>query len=77
MTWTYNFTDTGDLKVWDHDGNHVGNVENDGSGIQLPDDVQNLMAKDANGARMAGDMVRWREIHIRLAGDDLQESDQS
>jgi len=61
------------MEVYDHNGNLISTVTNDGSGIRLPDDVEEVMVKDAQGARLAGDMIRWREIHIRLEAGDIEE----
>jgi len=73
MTWTYKLTDSSDLEVYDHNDTLISTVENDGSGVRIPDDVEEVMVKDAQGARMAGDMMRWREIHIRLAAGQVEE----
>jgi len=77
MTWTYKITDAGNLSVYDHTGAHVTVVQNDGSGVRIPDDVEEVMVKDAQGARMAGNMMRWREIHIRLAAGQIKEREES
>jgi len=73
MTWTYKLTDASNLSVYDHNDDHISTVENDGSGIRLPDDIEQVMVQDARGARMAGDMMRWREVHIRLAAGQIEE----
>jgi len=73
MTWTYKITDSSNLSVYDHTGTHVAVVQNDGSGIRLPDDVQEVMRSEAEDARADGNTERWRDIHIRLATDDIEE----
>lgn len=72
MTWTYSITDSADMEVYDHGGSLISTVKNDGEGIRLPTDVEEIMMQDAQGARMAGDMIRWREVHIRLATGDIE-----
>jgi len=77
MTWTYELTEAGDCTVHDHTGAQVTTISNDGSGIRLPGDVEQVMLQDAQGARRAGDMQRWREIHIRLAAGQIEEREDS
>jgi len=73
MTWTYKITDSSNLSVYDHNDTHVTVVQNNGSGIRLPDDVQNVMRQEAEDARDSGNTERWRDIHIRLATNDIKE----
>jgi len=75
MTWTYKLTQAGNLSVYDHNGDHVTTVINDGSGITLPTDVLQVMRDEAEAARAAGDTARWRDIHIRMAARDIEEAD--
>lgn len=51
MTWTYKFTNAGNLSVYDHNSTHVTTVMNDGSGVSVPDDVLSVMGAelDARG----------------------------
>jgi len=51
MTWTYKLTDSSNLSVYDHTGSHITVVQNDGSGIRLPDDVVDVMRDEAETAR--------------------------
>jgi len=73
MTWTYKLTDSSNLSVYDHTGTHVTVVTNDGSGIRLPDDVVAVMREEAEAARANNNTERWRNIHIRLATNDIEE----
>jgi len=73
MTWTYKITEASNLSVYDHDGNHITVVENDGSGIRLLDDVLAVMREEAEAARANNNTERWRDIHIRLATNDIEE----
>jgi len=73
MSWTYRLTDNANLSVYDHTGEHITVVQNDGSGIRLPDDVVSVMRAEAEDARANGNTERWRDIHIRLATNDIEE----
>jgi hypothetical protein len=73
MTWTYKLTDSSNLSVYDHTGSHITVVQNDGSGIRLPDDVVDVMRDEAETARDNNNTERWRDIHIRLATNDIEE----
>jgi len=73
MTWTYKLTDSSDLEVYDHNDSLVSTVTNDGSGIRLPGDVQDVMREEAATARANNNTERWRDIHIRLATKDIEE----
>jgi len=73
MTWTYKLTDAGNLSVYDHKQNHVAVVEDDGSGITLPDDVCDVMLSEADIALDNGNVDRWREVCIRIAAEDIEE----
>jgi len=73
MTWTYKLTDAGNLSVYDHADVHVTTVMNDGNGVQVPDDVQEVMRSEAEDARADNNTERWRDIHIRLATNDIEE----
>jgi len=73
MTWTYKITDAGNLSVYDHNDTHVTVVQNDGSGTRLPDDVIDVMREEAETARANNNTERWRDIHIRLATNDIEE----
>jgi len=73
MTWTYKITDSSNLSVYDHTGAHVTVIQNDGSGIRLPDDVVDVMRSEAEDARANNNTERWRDIHIRLATNDIEE----
>lgn len=74
MTWEYNIGDGGSsMDVYDHEDTLVDTVQNDGSGLTIPDDVLTVMRDAAEQARAEGDMKRWRDIHIRMAADDIAE----
>jgi len=73
MTWTYKITDAANLSVYDHTDTHVTVVQNDGSGIRLPDAVLDVMREEAEAARANNNTERWRDIHIRLATNDIEE----
>jgi len=70
MTWNYDI-DNGEMKVYDHNGDLVTTLENNGSGFTIPDDVSSVMRQQAEKARNNGNMERWRDIHIRIADDDI------
>jgi len=76
MTWTYKLTDAGNCSVYDHTDTHVTVVQNDGSGIRIPDDVVDVMRQEAEAARDNGNTERWRDIHIRLATTDIEEREE-
>jgi len=73
MTWTYKLTDADNCSVYDHTDTHVAVIQNDGSGIRLPDDVVDVMRDEAEAARDNNNTERWRDIHIRLATNDIEE----
>lgn len=51
MTWTYKITDKQNLSIYDHNGDHVTTVMNDGTGVVVPEDVLEAMGAelDARG----------------------------
>jgi hypothetical protein len=59
------------MVIYDHNENEVKQIQNDGTGFQPVDEVQIAMREEAEKARNNGNMERWRNIHIRLAGDDI------
>lgn len=72
MTWTYVIdSDASHLTIYDHTGSKVKTIENDGSGFKIPTDVTDTMREEANKARNNNEMERWRDIHIRLADNDI------
>jgi len=72
MTWTYNITnDNSSMDVIDSNGTVVTTIQNGGSGFTIPDDVTSVMRDEASTARANGNMERWRDIHIRLADNDI------
>ena len=74
MTWHYQISDDGSqMDIWDHTGQLIKTLQNDGSGLTLPNDVTAVMRSEAEAARANNNMDRWRDIHIRLADDDIAE----
>jgi len=72
MTWNYDIADDGsEMKVIDSKGNLVETIQNDGSGFEIPNDVTSVMREQAEKARANNNMERWRDIHIRLADNDI------
>jgi len=59
------------MDVIDHNGTNITTIQNNGEGFKIPDDIYDIMRKEAEKARTNGDMERWRDIHIRLADDDI------
>lgn len=75
MTFTYDIaTDGSSMDVVDHTGTVVRTLSNDGGGFRLPQDVCDVMREEAEKARSNGNMSRWRDIHIRLASNDISEA---
>jgi hypothetical protein len=73
MTWTYQVSGGGDsMDIFDHTGALIKTVQNDGSGFSLPRDVLDVMRAEAKKARKNNDTERWRDIHIRIADNDLE-----
>jgi len=73
MTWTYKITDAGNLSVYDHSGTHVTVVQNDGSGIRVPDDVQECMMEELL-TRGVSSLSDWQKATlVDLAGSDIEE----
>jgi hypothetical protein len=74
MTWKYQTSDDVDeMDIWDHTDTLVKTLQNDGTGFTIPDDVTDVMRSEAAAARDNGNMERWRDIHIRLADDDIEQ----
>jgi len=74
MTWYYNISDDASgMDIFDHTGTIVKTQENDGSGFTIPSDIQRAMREEADKARSNDNMERWRDIHIRLADNDIKE----
>jgi len=72
MTWTYALTDDGgSMDVFDHTDTLVATIQNDGSGFKSTEEVYSVMRAEAEKARDNENMERWRDIHIRLAADDV------
>jgi len=72
MTFYYKISNDGsDMTVYDHTGKEIKTRKNDGSGFTLPDDVCGVMRDEAEKARQNENMERWRDIHIRLADNDI------
>jgi len=72
MTWHYTTVNDGsEMVIYDHTGTEVTRLQNDGSGFLLPDDVTDVMRDEARKARTDNDTSRWRDIHIRLADNDI------
>jgi len=72
MTWNYDIADDGsEMKVIDSKGNLVETIQNDGSGFEIPNDVTSVMREQAEKARSNNNTERWRDIHIRLADNDI------
>lgn len=44
--WAFKFTDAGNLSVYDHNGDHVAVVSNDGSGVSVPDDLLDVIGAE-------------------------------
>lgn len=62
------------MEIYDENGNLVKTANNDGSGFETtnPDIVVETMREKADAARANGNMERWRDIHIRLASNDIE-----
>jgi len=72
MTWTYEIEeDGGSMKIYDHNDTLMKTIENDGSGFRLPHDIFTVMREEAEKARSNQNTERWRDIHIRLADNDV------
>jgi len=72
MTWLYEIGADGDkLMVYDHNGNLIKTVSNDGDGFRFVEVVSDVMKSEAQKARNNDNMSRWRDIHIRLAAKDI------
>jgi hypothetical protein len=72
MTWKYHIADDGSkMDIYDHTGTIVKTIQNDGDGFLIPTDVTDLMRQEASKARKNGNTERWRDIHIRIADDDI------
>jgi len=72
MTWTYSINkEKKQMEVYDHNGDMVGAVPKGDSGYRTHADVTQIMRQEADKARSNGNMERWRDIHIRLADDDI------
>lgn len=77
MTWYYDIADDGSsMDVIDHKGNVIASIANDGSGFTIPDDVFAVMRLEAENARSNNNTERWRDIHIRLADNDVAPKEQ-
>jgi hypothetical protein len=73
MTWTYKLTDSENLTVYDHTGSQITVVQNDGSGIRLPGDVEEVMAEEVL-SRDVDSLSKWQKATIiDLAGTDIEE----
>jgi len=72
MTWYYELNDDNSkMNIYDQSDNLVKTLENDGNGFTILDDVCSVMRSEAEKARSNSNMDRWRDIHIRLADDDI------
>jgi len=72
MTWYYDIdANKESMDIIDHTGDIVTTINNDGSGFIIPDDVFTVMRSEAEKARSNNNTDRWRDIHIRLADDDI------
>jgi len=72
MTWTYTTVDDGShLEIYDHKNEKITTLQNDGRGFTIPTDIFDVMRQEAEKARQNGNMERWRDIHIRLADNDI------
>jgi hypothetical protein len=80
VTWHYCISDDKtELDVWDHTQDPetdapLATVRNDGDGLQVTDDVESLMYQEAQAAEAAGNIERWRAIHLRLAAGRIEEA---
>jgi len=72
MTWHYQIAEDGSvMEIYDHSGSLIQSIQNDGSGFTIPDDVTTVMRDEAERARSKNNTERWRDIHIRLADNDI------
>lgn len=71
MTWTYKIIDGSELEIYDHNDQKIKTIQNDGTGFVIPDDITDVMRDEAEKARSNSNMERWRDIHIRLADNDI------
>lgn len=72
MTWYYDIADDGSsMEIIDHNQTVVKTLQNDGSGFTIPEEIKSAMREEAEVARDNNNTERWRDIHIRLADDDL------
>jgi len=72
MTWEYYInTKKEQMEVYDHNGIMVGTVKKENSGYRIPQDITDIMRQEADKARSNANMERWRDIHIRLADNDI------
>jgi len=60
MTWSYTINDSGELEVYDHNGDLNTTLQNDGRGFRLPDDVLQAMGDtlDSEGWDLSSSWVR-------------------
>lgn len=75
MTWTYKITDAGNCSVYDHNGEHMTTVMNDGSGIELPNDVLDVMHSELLAALDAGNSQRAIAVAADAACEQIKEVD--
>lgn len=79
MTWKYLIADDGSsMDIFDHTQDPstdtpLETLQNDGSGFTIPDDIQTVMRNEAEKARNNNNTERWRDIHIRMAVNDIEE----
>jgi len=73
MTWTYKIIENSNLSVYDHDDTHVAVIQNDGSGVRIPDDVQECMMEELL-TRGVSSLSDWQKATlVDLAGSDIEE----
>jgi hypothetical protein len=74
MTLKYEISDDmQELKVFDHNGNLIKTVQNDGKGFNIPQDIKDIVFDEAEKVQSNGNIQKWRELHLRLASDKIKE----
>lgn len=77
MTWRYKLTDAGNLSIYDHNGDHITTLMNDGSGFEIPGDIEDVMRQEWEASANLGESpvmdIYAGEVLMRMATGDIEE----
>jgi len=71
--WTVSINQSADMATLsDRNNNRVTTVENDGTGITVPDDVLDIMFKEAKAKYRMGETRKALELVGMMAGEQIE-----